>query len=84
VEGGLQPAFSVWQVASSRDRCRLPSRRRIDFSSGLWTVAPSADGLKLVVDQHRPEKVRQLLGPGSNHTEARQVRAARRQGHSSY
>jgi hypothetical protein len=42
-------------------------------------VAPSADGLNLVVDQHHPEKVRQLLDTGSNDTEARQVRSARRQ-----
>jgi hypothetical protein len=47
-------------------------------------VAPSADGLNLVVDQHHPEKVRQLLDTGSNDTEARQVRSARRQGHSIY
>jgi hypothetical protein len=84
VEGGLQPALSVWQLAPPCDRCRLPSRRRIDFLSGLRMVAPSADGLNLVVDQHHPEKVRQLLDTGSNDTEARQVRSARRQGHSIY
>jgi flagellar motor component MotA len=44
-------------------------------------VAPSADGLNLVVDQHHSEKVRQLLDTGSNDTEARQHRPARRQGH---
>jgi DDE superfamily endonuclease len=33
-----QPASSVWQVAPQYDRRRLPSRRRIDFSSGLRAV----------------------------------------------